>query len=103
MFQAVKKLFDWTPSDIAAWESIRQKGLWHFTCWYGLAFSGIMFIVMGAVTVFTWAQAPANFASLLFQLAFVAGVCLLGGLIASLLTWWMEERIYQNSMRSRSS
>jgi hypothetical protein len=101
MLKAVKKLFDWTPSDIAAWERIRQRGLWHFVQWYGLAFSGIMFIVMGTVTFFTWTQTPASLASLLFQLVFVAIVCLLGGLITSLVTWWMEESIYRKITQSR--
>ena len=56
MLKTVKKLFDWTPSDIAAWGKIRQKGLRRFMLWYGLAFSGIMFLVMGTVTFFTWAK-----------------------------------------------
>jgi hypothetical protein len=102
MLKTVKKLFGWTPSDIAAWEKIRQKGLRRFMLWYGLAFSGIMFLVMGAVTLFSWLQSPASFASLLFQLVVVASVCLLGGIITSLLTWWMEERIYRKIMLSRS-
>ena len=102
MRQAVKKLFDWTPGDIAAWVKIRQKGLGHFILWYGLAFSGIMFLVMGAVTIFTWFQAPVSLASLVFQLAFVASACLVGGLIASLATWWMEERIYRKITQPRS-
>jgi hypothetical protein len=101
MLKTVRKLFDWTPSDITAWESIRQKGLWHFGLWYGFAFSGIMFLVMGAVAFFTWFQLLASFASLLFQLIFVAIVCLLGGLIASLVTWWMEERIYRKIAKFR--
>ena len=102
MLQAVKKLFDWTENDIAAWERIRQKGLRRFMLWYGLAFSGIMFLVMGTVTFFTWLQTITSLASLLFQLAFVATVCLLGGLITSLVTWWMEEYIYRRITQSRS-
>jgi hypothetical protein len=103
MLKAIKILFDWTESDIAAWERIRQKGQWQFALWYGLAFSGIMFLVIGAVTIFTWAQAKENLASLIFQLVFAAIICLLGGLIASLATWWMEEHIYWKIMHSRPS
>jgi len=103
MLRMVKKLFDWTPSDIAAWERIRQKGLWRFSLWYGLGFSGILFLLMGAVTILFWFKEPTSIGGLFFQLAFTAGVCLLGGLIASLTTWWMEERIYQKIMRSRST
>jgi hypothetical protein len=101
MLQTVKKLFGWTPSDIAAWEKIRKKGLWHFELWYGLAFSGIIFMVMGIVIFFTWVQVAVSLASLLFQLAFAAIVCLLGGLVTSLATWWIEEHIYRKIVQSR--
>jgi hypothetical protein len=101
MLSAVKKLFDWTESDIEAWERIREKGLWRFMRWYGLGFSGILFIVMSAVTFFSWLQASSAMASLLFQLLFTAALCLLGGLIASLGTWWLEENIYLKIMRFR--
>jgi hypothetical protein len=99
MIKIVKKLFDWTKSDIAAWEKIRKKGLMYFVLWYGLAFSGMMFLATGVVTFFAWK--PASLASLLFQLAFVAIICLLGGLITSLVTWWMEESIYRKITQSR--
>jgi hypothetical protein len=102
MLKTVKKLFDWTPSDIAAWEKIRQKGLLRFMLWYSLTFSGIIFFVMGTLTFFTWVQAAASLASLLFQLIFVGIICLLGGLITCLLTWWMEEHIYRRITQSRS-
>jgi hypothetical protein len=101
MLSAVKKLFDWTESDIAAWERIRKKGLWRFMSWYGLGFSGILFIVISTVTFFSWLQASAGITSLLFQLLFTATLCLLGGLIASLGTWWLEENIYLKIMRFR--
>ena len=101
MLKAIKKLFDLTESDIAAWEKIRQKGLWRFMLWYGLGFSGIMFLVMGIVTFFTWLPAPAGLASLFFQLIVVAIVCLLGGFITSLVTWWMEDGIYRKITQSR--
>ena len=32
----LKKYFDWTPSDLAAWEKIRAKGLRHFILWFVL-------------------------------------------------------------------
>lgn len=100
MLQAVKKLFDWTPSDIAAWERIRQKGLICFTLWYGLTFSGIMFLIAVAIALFTWAKPVGSLASMIFPLTLIAIVCLLGGLITSLVTWWIEERIYQKIIHS---
>jgi len=53
----LKKLFDWTPSDIAQWEKIREKGLRHFVYWYGIQrFSGILFIFFGWDSVFCMGQ-----------------------------------------------
>jgi len=69
--------------------------------WYGLTFSGIMFLIAGIVALFTWARPVESIASLIFQLTLVAVVCLLGGLIVSLFTWWLEESIYQRILRSR--
>ena len=45
---------------------------------------------------------PASMDSLLLQLAFSVCVCLLGGLITGLLTWWLEDGIYQKIKKSRS-
>ncbi len=102
MLKTVKKLFDWTPSDIAAWEKIRQKGLGHFLLWYELSFGGVMFVLLGAVNFFNWIGTSASLAFLLFELAVICSVCLLGGIIVSLATWWLEERIYRKIMQTRS-
>ncbi len=104
MKKAIKKLFDWTPRDISAWEKIRQPGFWHFVLWYGvITFGAILFIVTGGITFLVWVLAPESIASLLFQLIFVVGVCLLGGLITGLLTWWLEDGIYKRITKSRFS
>jgi len=103
MKKTIKKLFDWTPRDVLAWENMRQKGWWHFVLCYGvITFGMILFILTGGITFITWVLAPVSFLSLLFQLAFVGSVCLLGGLITGLLTWWMEDGIYQKITKSRS-
>jgi hypothetical protein len=99
----IQKLFDWTPRDIAYWEKLRQKGLWKFIGWYGVVISGsLMFLVFGLVTFFIWLSqvagaqiTPASWIFLAGQLIFVALVCLLGGLINSLITWVVEERLYR--------
>jgi len=66
MIKAIRKLFDWTPSDIAAWEKIRQPGLWHFVAWYGLTgFASILFIITGAITLINWLRTPTSSESLL--------------------------------------
>ncbi len=102
MKKAIKKLFDWTPSDILAWEKIRQQGFLHFVICYGvITFGSILFIIMGGITIITWLLEAESFVSLLFQLAFVASICLLGGLIAGLLTWWLEDGIYLKIKKSR--
>lgn len=99
----IKKLFDWTPRDIAYWEKIRQKGLRYFISWYGIVITGgLLFLVFGLVTFFIWLRqiAGAQITStrlifLIVQLIFVALVCLIGGIANSLITWVVEERLYR--------
>jgi hypothetical protein len=99
----IKKLFDWTPRDIAYWEKIRQRGLWKFIVWYGLLITGgLLFIVFGLVTFILWLRqvwgsqvTSTGLYFLLFQFVFVALVCLLGGVINSLITWVVENRLYR--------
>lgn len=98
----IKKLFDWTPRDIASWENIHQKGLSKFIAWYGVVISGgLLFIVFGLVTVFIWIRQTSgllitqmSLIFLLVQLVIVAVVCLLGGIVNSLITWVVENRLY---------
>jgi hypothetical protein len=99
----IKKLFDWTPRDIAYWEKIRQRGLWKFIVWYGLLITGgLLFIVFGLATFILWLRqvwgSQVTSSSLIFllgQLVFVALVCVLGGMINSLITWVVENRLYR--------
>ena len=101
MVDIIKKYFDWTPRDIAAWEAIRSKGLRRFMIGYGLlGFGGVMFLLLGGAAFFFWLKGSitADDASLTFlglELVFIAALCLAGGLILSLITWIMEEKIYQ--------
>ncbi len=98
----IKRLFDWTPRDIAYWEKIRQRGLGKFIVWYGMLITGgVLFVVFGLVTTFLWLRqvwgtqvTPTSLLFLIGQLAFVAMVCLLGGIINSLITWMVEQRLY---------
>ena len=102
MIQAIKKLFIWTPSDVAAWEKIRARGFGRFVLGYGMfGFGGLLFLVTGIITLVGWVLSPAGFVALLFRLAVSLGVCLLGGLIAGLLTWWLEDGIYRWIKKSR--
>ena len=91
----LKKLFDWTPRDVADWEKIRSKGLLRFVLGYGLVlFGGIMFIVLGGTaTLIRWNTAQAT--SLISELIIIAVICLSGGLVNSLVTWVVEEKLYQ--------
>jgi hypothetical protein len=99
----IKKLFDWTPRDIAYWEQIRHKGLRRFIGWYGMVITGgLLFLVFGLVTFFTWLRqvwgsqiTSTSWIFLAGQLIFVALVCLVGGIINSLITWVVEERLYR--------
>jgi hypothetical protein len=98
----IKKLFDWTPRDIAYWEKIRRKGLGKFIGWYGVVITGgMLFLVFGLVTFLMWLRqasgSPITSTNLVFlfgQLIFVALVCLVAGIINSLITWVVEERLY---------
>jgi len=91
----LKKLFDWTPRDVADWEKIRSKGLLRFILGYGLAlFGGLLFIALGgAATLIRWHTAQTS--SLISELIVIALICLLGGLVNSLVTWVVEEKLYQ--------
>ncbi len=99
----IRKLFDWTPRDIAYWEKIRQAGPWRFVAWYGVVITGgILFIVFGLATFIIWLTrvwgTPVSSTSLIFllgQLIFTALVCLAGGAINGVVTWLVEERLYK--------
>ena len=99
----IKKLFYWTPRDIAYWEKIHQNGLLKFIGWYGVVVSGgLLFLVFGAVTTVIWLRQTSGILmtrmSLIFllgQLVVVMLVCLVGGIINGLVTWWVEDRLYK--------
>lgn len=99
----IKKLFDWTPRDIAYWMKIHQKGLRKFIGWYGVFISsGLLFLVFGLITFFIWLRQTSGIQitsmSLIFllgQLIIVALMCLVGGIINSLITWAVEDRLYR--------
>jgi len=99
----IKKLFDWTPRDIAYWEKIRQKGILYFISWYGVIITGgLLFLLFGIVTLFNWIRQVSgaqitqlSWIFLAFQLIIVALVCLIGGIANSLITWVVEERLYR--------
>lgn len=101
------RFFNWTPNDITAWEKIRQRGSLHFILGYSLAIAGILFVLIGGATFltgnFSLTAVKGSISSesnparlyLFFQLTMLAGLCLLGGVVSSLATWHMEEKIYQ--------
>lgn len=99
----IKKLFDWTPRDIAYWEKIHQRGLGKFIAGYGVLITGgMLFIVFGGLTAFFWLRqawgthiTSLNLYFLIGQLIFVALVCIMGGVINSLATWVVENRLYR--------
>lgn len=79
-----------------------MQGFWHFVLCYGIfTFGMALFILTGGVTFIIWVLEPVSYTSLLFQLVFVACVCLLGGLTTGLLTWWLEDAIYKKIKKNR--
>jgi hypothetical protein len=99
----IKKLFDWTPRDIAYWEKIQHKGLGNFIIIYGVVLTGGgLFIIFGLATVVSWLWktpgVPLTHTRLIFmagQLLFIGLVCLVCGVINSLITWAVEQRLYR--------
>ncbi len=100
--EGLKKYFVWTQRDLAQWEALRSKGPLHFVVKYGLAFSGIFFIFLGGLPfitrlVFSILGGTYSLQFLLYQvlqLLLTALLCLLAGLVNSLATWWLEEKLY---------
>ena len=98
----IKKWFDWTERDIAAWEKLRAGGPWRFILGYGVGLTGGgLFLLLGSVSLLLWRKnfptegitnGPAR-TYLLLQIAFLAGLSLLGGLVNGLVTWLMEKKL----------
>ncbi len=99
----IKKLFDWTPRDIAAWEKIQQKGLGKFILWYGMAVTGgLLFLALGIAAVVSWLRrtlgqpiTSADWLFLLVQLVLLVLVSCIAGISNSLITWRVEQRLYR--------
>ena len=110
-----KYFFNWTAQEMTQWQAIRKRGLFHFVLWYGiLMFSGVLFLLIGGFTVLTWVKdmpisqaAVTNttgpqLAFLGLELLFIALVCLVAGILCSLLTWVMEEAVYRKITRGKT-
>ncbi len=99
----IKKLFDWTPRDFAYWEKIQHQGLGKFILLYGLAVTGgLLFLGLGLAALISWLRrvaggpiTSADWLFLLVQLIFLAAVSIIAGIINSLVTWLVEQRLYQ--------
>ncbi len=99
----LKKLFDWTPRDIAYWEKIQARGLGSFILMYGVVTTGgLLFVIFGLFTLIGWLRqlggipvTPTRLFFLAFQLLVVALVCLAAGLLNAILTWVVEQRLYR--------
>ncbi len=107
----IKKLFDWTPRDIAYWEKIQEKSLGNFILVYGLVITGgLFFVFLGLAALIGWLRhtvgAPvtqADWLSLLVQLGFMALVSVAAGVINSLITWVVEQRLYRKYKAHQNS
>lgn len=92
-----ERFFNWTKRDVAAWETIRQRGLARFMVWYGLGSGGLLFVLIEITTAFV--RSPDT----LPQHGLTALASLLGGLINGLLTWWMEDQLYYKFKKIHNS
>jgi hypothetical protein len=103
----IKRLFDWTPRDFAYWEKFRQRGLGCFIAWYGVLLSGgVMFVLFCVVVGFTWVRQSIQagmrgegWLTLFLQLAIFAALSVSVGILNSLITWVVEERLYRKYKR----
>jgi hypothetical protein len=94
--------FNWTPADLAGWESLRSRGMARFVLLYGmLGFGAFLFVLSASLTILVWLRSPAALAVLQQLLLFAALLSLAGGLLAGLLTWWLEDGIYQRMKKSK--
>ncbi len=99
----IKRLFDWTPRDIAYWEKIQARGMLRFILWYGLLITGgALFVVFGLITLVLWLRrfsgafnTSVTYMILLGQLLFTALVCFIAGVVNGVITWWVEQRQYK--------
>ena len=66
-----------------------------FVLVYGLGlFGGLLFVLLGgAAALLRWRKAQTD--NLISELIVIALICLLGGLVNSLVTWFVEEKLYQ--------
>jgi len=106
----IKKWFEWTERDIAAWEKLRLGGFWRFMLGYGIGLTGGgLFLLLGVVSLLVWRgnilpkeiAAGPGLAFLLLRIAFLAGLSLLGGLVNGIVTWVMEEAIYRRILQKK--
>jgi hypothetical protein len=92
-----KKFFNWTPEDAAAWERLRQRGVWRFVLWYGAGMLGGGLFLLGCVVILiAWPRQGA--ADLTFVGVTVAALlvgCAMFGAMAGWATWAMEEAVYR--------
>jgi|GEM_PF-6261637 len=95
MKKNIKKFLEWTPHDVAEWERIRSKGLPYFIVRHSVVLMGVLFFIFlgGSVALLVWQNDKA--AILIPELALIVLICLLGGLINSVISWTIEERNYR--------
>ncbi len=105
----IKKLFDWTPRDIATWEKIQKKGLGRFVLWYGIVVTGgLLFLALGIAALVGWLRrlagqpiASEDWLFLVVQLVFLVVVSSIAGVFNSLITWLVEQRLYRKCKARR--
>ena len=75
------------------WPAIRARGRWRFVLLRGLAlWGGLMFLGMAALVAF---RLGLQHPRLPLVLVLALPLCLFGGLVWGLLTWFFNERIFR--------
>ena len=81
------------------WPAIRARGLWHFVLLRGVLFwGGLMFFAMLVMLAVKFGIGHPRFPLLV---GVDAGLCLIGGLVWGLTTWFLNERLYRALLISK--
>jgi len=81
------------------WPAIRARGLWHFVLLRGVLFwGGLMFVAMLVMMAMKFGITHPRFPLLV---GVDAGLCLVGGLVWGLSTWFLNERLHRVLLTSK--
>ncbi len=76
---------------LAKWERIKQRGFWHFVLLRGVLAWGLSVGTIGIIFEYVSRREEA------FAWYFILGLCLAGGFVWGVATWFVSMRIYSRA------